>query len=99
MNSRTIASMLLALTVTGCAGWNRGAPSCDGSAKRPLNKSLWDWEAKPPAAPAPALPPVQRLGRADPIGVGGEAAQATVAWTSFDIAGSLLPCGEGLRRG
>lgn len=99
MRFRFIASLLLSLTVTGCAGWNKGAPSCDGSAKRPLNKSLWDWEAKPPAPPVPELPPVKRLGQAEPSGASGRFTQAEVTWSTFDIARSFQQCGGAARHG
>ncbi|KRE11669.1 hypothetical protein ASE66_24415 [Bosea sp. Root483D1] len=94
-----ITSIVLAMAVTGCAGWNKGAPSCDGSAKRPLNRSLWDWETKPAAIPTPDLPPVKRLGRAEPFGVGSQVAQVWGEGASFDIARSFLPCREASRHG
>lgn len=50
----------------GCATFSSAPPSCDGMARRPLNRSLWDWEAKTafgaafgapedPAVPSPAI--------------------------------------------
>lgn len=99
MNCRAITSLMLALAVTGCAGWNKGAPSCDGSAKRPLNRSLWDWEANPPAAPKPDLPPVKRLGQVQPVPSTDGLAQPKSAWSSFDITRSFLPCSEATRHG
>ncbi|MDP3411025.1 type IV secretion pathway protein [Bosea sp. (in: a-proteobacteria)] len=99
MNCRVIFSVVLAMTVTGCAGWNKGAPSCDGSAKRPLNRSLWDWEAMPPVAPQPDAPAVKRLGQArhelPARGIG----LAGTAWSAFDIARSFRPCNEATRHG
>jgi len=99
MRSRAITSLVLAMTVTGCAGWNKGAPSCDGSAKRPLNKSLWDWEASPPAAPQPDAPPVKRFGHEQPVTPANGTVQLSANWSSFDIARSFLPCGEASRHG
>lgn len=99
MRSRVITSIVLAMTVTGCAGWNKGAPSCDGSAKRPLNKSLWDWETNPPVAPQLESPPVKRLGQAKPSGPADGGEQPTTAWSSFDIARSFVSCGEASRHG
>jgi type IV secretion system protein VirB7 len=29
----------------GCASFYSAPPTCDGLARRPLNRSLWDWEA------------------------------------------------------
>lgn len=82
---------LLLTGLTGCSGFPKPAPSCDGTAKRPLNRSLWDWEAKSPAAPAAestkaASPPVQRLGALRPA-------------ESFAMAASYRPCRETSRHG
>ena len=99
MNCHVIFSVVLAIVVTGCAGWNKGAPSCDGSAKRPLNRSLWDWENTPPVAPQRDAPPVKRLGQAKPEHPARNIAPASTAWSSFDIARSFLPCSEATRRG
>lgn len=99
MRCRVIVSLLLATVVTGCAGWNKGAPSCDGSAKRPLNKSLWDWEASPPAAPKPDTPVVKRLGLAQPELPARVIGRADTAWSAFDIARSFRPCSEATRHG
>jgi type IV secretion system protein VirB7 len=29
----------------GCSSFYSAPPTCDGLARRPLNRSLWDWEA------------------------------------------------------
>lgn len=99
MNCRVIASLVLATVVTGCAGWNKGAPSCDGSAKRPLNRSLWDWEATPPAATQPDVPVVKRLGQARQELPAQGIGQGATAWSAFDIARSFRPCSEETRHG
>lgn len=95
MRCRVIASLVLATVVTGCAGWNKGAPSCDGSAKRPLNRSLWDWEATPPPATQPDVPVVKRLGQAQQE----LPAKGIGAWSAFDFARSFRPCIEATRHG
>ena len=99
MRGRVITSIVLAMTVTGCAGWNKGAPSCDGSAKRPLNKSLWDWETNPPVAPLPEALPVKRLGNAMPSASTDSGEQRGATSSSFDAARSLLPCNVARRHG
>ena len=99
MRGRVITSIVLAMTVTGCAGWNKGAPSCDGSAKRPLNKSLWDWETNPPVAPLPEARPVKRLGNAMPSASTDSGEQHGATSSSFDTARSLLPCSKARRHG
>ncbi|OYX07059.1 MAG: hypothetical protein B7Z08_13030 [Sphingomonadales bacterium 32-68-7] len=99
MKCSAITSLVLAVMVSGCAGWNKGAPSCDGSAKRPLNRSLWDWEANPPAAPKPDLPPVKRLGQVQPVVSIDGLAQVSAAWSAFDVARSFRLCSEATRHG
>lgn len=37
--------LALGLMVSGCASIQYPLPSCDGSARRPLNRSVWDWNA------------------------------------------------------
>ena len=39
----TMVGMLVA--VLGCATLSYPLPKCDGYAKRPLNRSMWDWDA------------------------------------------------------
>src|SRR4051795_7859156 len=61
---RIIIAGLLMFSVVGCASLTgpRGAPSCDGYSRRPLNRSMWDWEAAKPRASVsatPALPSVE----------------------------------------
>ncbi len=90
----------LATPLTGCASLTgASAPSCDGSVRRPLNRSLWDWENARPIAVAPietlppaSLPPAGN----EPIirkgEVGGSKAH-TATLPVFDIAASTRRCG------
>ncbi|MEJ5021167.1 hypothetical protein WH297_15715 [Ochrobactrum vermis] len=47
-------SLLIALAAVlcGCASLNYPLPKCDGQSRRPLNRSMWEWEGvrdlKPP---------------------------------------------------
>jgi type IV secretion system protein VirB7 len=55
-----IARLLLIITLAGpalaaCSTLNGAvAPSCDGGSRRPLNRSLWDWEGRDALAVAPS---------------------------------------------
>ncbi|KAF0125418.1 hypothetical protein [Methylocystis rosea] len=97
----TLLTLALAASLSGCASLTgAGAPSCDGAARRPLNRSLWDWEsAKPiPAEPieAPAPAPPSLSGAAEPLIRKGEVGRAPFiarAKPVFDIAASLRRCG------
>ena len=102
---RIIVAGLLMVGVVGCASLTgpRGAPSCDGYSRRPLNRSMWDWEnAKPvppavasPALPvepaAPATPPVRKSGVESPSGV-PPVSSAPPRSPQFDIAASEQTC-------
>jgi len=94
---------LLLTGLTGCSGFPKPAPSCDGSAKRPLNRSLWDWETKGPAPagePGKSSPPVQRLGAVRPAEAYAMLTdQLRQPWTAGANAGSYRPCSETSRHG
>lgn len=73
--SRTLPKVLIVSVIAcqlgGCASWSKAPPSCDGSVRRPLNRSLWDWESGTPlAVPEQAAPPAASAhssGRGMPI--------------------------------
>ncbi|TPL88786.1 type IV secretion system protein VirB7 [Mesorhizobium sp. B2-3-12] len=82
--------------VSGCATLSHPLPKCDGYAKRPLNRSMWDWEASKAGVDK------QQFSLAD----GSEAALAfaerpaeptieTAAFASFDEDGSHTACRAG----
>ena len=54
MRLPVLAGLSLSLGLSACASLAgpHAAPSCDGSARRPLNCSLWDWEAARPEVSA-----------------------------------------------
>ncbi len=92
-------ALALAMPLTGCASLTgASAPSCDGWTRRPLNRSLWDWENAAPIAiapieaPAPAAigEPIIRKGEIDRA----HASERTAALPIFDIAASARACGE-----
>lgn len=93
-------ALAFATPLTGCASLTGAtAPSCDGFARRPLNRSLWDWENAKPIAVAPteapaSLPPAN----GEPIIRKGEAGGSkpearTAALPVFDVAASTRSCG------
>ena len=97
--SMAFLALAIASPLTGCASLTgASAPSCDGSARRPLNRSLWDWENAGPISveprEAPSVPPVP-AGR-EPIIRKGDATGLTptrlAARPFFDIAASKRSC-------
>jgi type IV secretion system protein VirB7 len=85
---------VIAWQLGGCAIWSKGPPSCDGLARRPLNRSLWDWETGAPLAtpePPPAPAPVIRKGESSPA---APSTQLAASGHQADIAASYRSCGE-----
>ncbi|QAB00946.1 MULTISPECIES: hypothetical protein [Agrobacterium tumefaciens complex] len=37
--------LVLAATLGGCASLTYPLPKCDGYSRRPLNRSMWEWES------------------------------------------------------
>ncbi|OWV98848.1 hypothetical protein [Rhizobium sp. R693] len=38
--------LVLAATLGGCASLTYPLPKCDGYSRRPLNRSMWEWQGK-----------------------------------------------------
>ncbi|MBM3552976.1 MAG: type IV secretion pathway protein [Alphaproteobacteria bacterium] len=86
----------LAATLGGCSGFSSAPPSCDGMARRPLNRSMWDWENVPASAP-PSLPLMRRADAESPLRVAkatNDAIKAHPHPPRFDIAASTRACGR-----
>jgi type IV secretion system protein VirB7 len=87
---------LAATTLAGCASFSRAPPSCDGLARRPLNRSMWEWENAPASAP-PSLPLMRRADAGSPKRVAKRTGAAPMAGglpPRFDIAASTRACGR-----
>ena len=114
---RVIAASLLGFALAGCAGLTgpSAAPSCDGYSRRPLNRSMWDWDKPKPIASltSPALPseepdatspsptlPLIRKGDAGPgPTLKAHAAEPSRQPRSIDMAASLQACTGERRHG
>ncbi|WP_457812529.1 type IV secretion system protein VirB7 [Sinorhizobium meliloti] len=88
--------MGLLAAVSGCATLSYPLPKCDGYAKRPLNRSMWDWDA------GKAQGDQQQSSLAGGNGIAlafadpsDEAAARTVAFAGFNEAGSHAACRAG----
>ena len=95
-----LLAIAVATPLTSCASLTgASAPCCDGSARRPLNRSLWDWEnagsiaVQQIEAPAPLPPesgePIIRKGEIDRT----RAEARATALPVFEIAASTRRCG------
>jgi type IV secretion system protein VirB7 len=80
--------------LSGCATLSYPLPKCDGYAKRPLNRSMWDWEAgKAQGSKQSSLPDTSPNAAfaAEPSG----SAIQTAAFAGFDEAASHAACRAG----
>jgi type IV secretion system protein VirB7 len=86
---------VIAWQLGGCAIWSKAPPSCDGLARRPLNRSLWDWETGTPlATPEPPISPIVRKGDANPTPHSTSAAMIFAPGGTINLAASYRPCGK-----
>jgi type IV secretion system protein VirB7 len=89
---------VIGMQLGGCAIWSKAPPSCDGLARRPLNRSLWDWETGTPLAlpelPIPPSAPVIRKGDSSPPAPTTHLAMSFASGHWADIASSYRPCGK-----
>lgn len=88
--------MGLLAALSGCATLSYPLPKCDGYAKRPLNRSMWDWDA------GKAQGDQQQSSLAGGTGTAlafadqsDETTAKTVAFAGFDEAGSHAACRAG----
>lgn len=88
--------MGLMAAVSGCATQSYPLPKCDGYAKRPLNRSMWDWDVAKatgdPQQSSLAVGTGTALAFADQS---NETTAKTVAFAGFDEAGSYAACRAG----
>lgn len=88
---RIFPLVCMAAILSGCASLTYPLPKCDGYSRRPLNRSMWEWEdnknltqkhsSAQPAISQPAAAAYVEEGRGPP------------AFAHLDIAASNRPCG------
>lgn len=87
---RTVSLLCMAATLSGCASLTYPLPKCDGYSRRPLNRSMWQWEDKSNlkqqrADASSTVPP--RL-----MSSYAAEAQDPSAFLRFDVVGSYRHC-------
>jgi len=86
--------MGLLAVVSGCASLSYPLPKCDGYAKRPLNRSMWDWDAR--KSQADQQQSSLAGGNGTPLAFADQSDDAkTAAFAGFDEAGSHTACRAG----
>ncbi|TPN81022.1 hypothetical protein FJ987_18495 [Mesorhizobium sp. CU2] len=88
---RILPLVCMAALFSGCASLSYPLPKCDGYSRRPLNRSMWEWQDNKtltekhsdaePAISEPVAAAYLEEGRGLP------------AFARFDIAASNRPCG------
>ncbi|WP_088676200.1 hypothetical protein [Rhizobium sp. R339] len=91
---RIVLSLLLTVGLVGCGSISHPLPKCDGYSRRPLNRSMWQWQdrdsgaTKKPTTGAVATEPTSHA-----AAYGQEPSSVTpAAFAHFDVAGSYRPC-------
>lgn len=86
----------LLAAVSGCATLSYPLPKCDGYAKRPLNRSMWDWDAGKAQGDQHQSSFGSDTGTALAFADQSyETIAKTVAFAGFDEAGSHAACRAG----
>ena len=88
--------MGLMAAVSGCATLSYPLPKCDGYAKRPLNRSMWEWDAG--KAQGDQRQSSLEVGDRTALAFADQSAEAavkTAAFAGFDEAGSHTACRAG----
>lgn len=88
---RILLPLLLTASLSGCASISYPLSKCDGYARRPLNRSMWQWEGdaklREPAKERATSPTSRALSFAEE-----PAAVKPAAFAHFDAANSYRPC-------
>ena len=88
---RTVSLLCMAATLSGCASLTYPLPKCDGYSRRPLNRSMWQWEENKNLKQ-------ERADASAPTHTGlsssytEEVADEPPTFAHFDIAGSYRRC-------
>ncbi|PKA42357.1 hypothetical protein CWR43_17635 [Rhizobium sullae] len=88
---RTVSLFLIAGTLSACSAMTHPLPKCDGYSRRPLNRSMWQWEDD-----SKLKQPASRASPADPAGHAAPYAQELAsakpaAFARFNVGGTSHP--------
>lgn len=88
---RILLPLLLSASLSGCASISYPLPKCDGYSRRPLNRSMWQWEDKERLQKHASENAQNPVSRAVPYAE-APVSVAPAAFAHFDVAGSYRPC-------
>lgn len=92
---RLLVLILTASVLAGCATLSYPLPKCDGYAKRPLNRSMWEWEGGKGTTSQQHSSLPNESGPALAFAETVHAPDAQTAFSGFDTAGSYRACQAG----
>lgn len=92
---RLLVLILTASVLAGCATLSYPLPKCDGYAKRPLNRSMWEWEGGKGTAGQQHSSLSKEGGAALAFAEPVHASDTQTAFANFDVAGSYRACQAG----
>lgn len=89
---RILLPILLTSILTGCSSISHPLAKCDGYSRRPLNRSMWQWENNEKTSPK-----MSEVGLADPTSNAAAyakkpASAMPAAFAEFDVKNSYRPC-------
>ncbi|MFK0207925.1 hypothetical protein [Agrobacterium sp. NPDC090283] len=88
---RILLPLLLTASLSACASISHPLPKCDGYSRRPLNRSMWQWEDKGKLQKPASVNDQNPGSRAVPYAE-QPAAVTPAAFAHFDVSGSYGPC-------
>ena len=91
---RLLVLILTTSALAGCAALSYPLPKCDGYAKRPLNRSMWEWEDGK-GSTSQRHSSLENEGGAVAFAETVRAFDVQAAFASFDAAGSYRACRAG----
>jgi type IV secretion system protein VirB7 len=88
---RILLPFLLTLILASCSSISHPLPKCDGYSRRPLNRSMWQWEhnekSNPKTSEAVLANPAHHSAYAEE-----QDPALPAAFALFDLEGSYPPC-------
>ncbi|MDK4732059.1 hypothetical protein [Rhizobium sp. CNPSo 3490] len=85
--------LFLIPSLAACGSMSHPLPKCDGYSRRPMNRSMWQWQDNRSAEqPTTGAVSAQPLSQAVAYVEDSLPSAAPAAFAPFDIAGSYRPC-------
>lgn len=90
---RILLPFLLTLILAGCSSISHPLPKCDGYSRRPLNRSMWQWENDEKSNPKTSEAVSANTAHHAAAYADDPGSAMPAAFAQFDVEGSYRPCG------